>query len=134
MQLGFRISPEGKVPIAIKESLQNYFNRHRNKFIELECKEKRKLKSHEQLGYWFGLIVPLFSEVTGYTEKEVHDILKCRAEFYEDKEVEGKRFRELKSFADATTTDIMAIVDKTKEWADYLNINIPDPDPLWKSG
>jgi hypothetical protein len=27
---------------------------------------------------------------------------------------------------------MMAIVDETKKWAEFLNLNIPEPDPFWK--
>ena len=129
---GFKIDKDGRIPNAVNEALRDFFFSRRNKDVELTVKDKRGTKSHEQLGYWFGLVVPIFSKHTGHSEKEIHDILKYRAGYVEGVEIDGNKLIKIKSLAEASKMDMMAIIEETKKWAEFLNLQIPEPDPFWK--
>jgi len=131
-ELAFKINEQGKIPKDAIGVMQDFFTKRAKRYIKITLEDKKKLKSHEQLGYWFAVVVTIFSNHTGYTQEEIHEILKVRAGYIEEKEIEGKKITVIKSFANASVMDIMAIMGKTFEWAEYLGINLPLPDPNWR--
>jgi hypothetical protein len=131
-ELAFKVNEQGNIPKEAIGVIKDFFNSRKGKNVKMTLQDKRELKSHEQLGYWFAVVVPLFSQHTGYEEEEIHTILKYRAKYVEETEIDGKPVIVVKSLADATKMDMMAIVDETKKWAEFLNLNIPEPDINWR--
>lgn len=66
----------------------------------LELSAKKKYRSDNQNKYYWGVIIPIIQEYTGYTKDEVHDFLKVK--FLTDKS--GKIPR-IKSTSDLSTIE-----------------------------
>ncbi len=127
-----KLDDEGRVPAKVNHLIREILSARRKKQVLITIEDKRSAKSQAQLGYWFGLVVLIFCRHTGYTEKEIHNILKYKAGFIEETEIDGKKVIIIKSLKDATKMDMMAIIEAVKEWATFLGLTIPEPDVFWK--
>jgi len=98
----------------------------------------RAIRSPQANRYWWGVVVHLFSEHTGFTPEEIHEWAK--AKFIpkrlallngngdvEDEYVIGGSTRKM------TTTEFYDFVDTVRTFGnERLGLNIPPPDPAWR--
>jgi hypothetical protein len=111
----------------------------RNGPYELSLTRLRAIRSQQANRYWWGVVVHLFSDHTGYTPEEIHEWAK--AKFIpkrlallngngdvEDEYVIGGSTRKL------TTVEFAEFVDEVRKFGnERLDLHIPDPDPDWRS-
>lgn len=102
-------------------------------------------RSNQQNAYLWALVYPLIRDgliEIGYDEfaqdtdcEMTHDL--CKLRFLEKELVNkdtGEVIQSLGSTRKLTTTKFMEYVANLQKWAsEYLGINIPDPDPLYKT-
>jgi len=123
-----KVDSNGKLPEAIKDEFNSFLFSRKDKWIELAYCDKRTPKTQAQLGYWFGIVIKYISDATGYTKDEIHIRLKEKAKFYVDKEIDGEKYRYVRSLSTATKDEMMDIITAAKTYAEILNINIPEPN------
>jgi hypothetical protein len=97
------------------------------KAVVVNIKEPRSQRSINQNGYYWGVVINILADFTGYSDDEVHEILK--AKFLS---AEKKVGNEVVKYAISTTTlDTLEFEDychKIREWASAsLNVYIPVP-------
>lgn len=102
----------------------------------------RKVNTDEQKGYLWGCVYPLVLDAlidAGWDNitdcKQVHAL--CLDKFAKTKAI-NYQTGEIVEFPDSTaemnTVEMMTYTDKIREWArEYLNTEIPDPDPNWRT-
>lgn len=107
--------------------------------VELEITRLRATRSQKQNGYYFGVVLAMLSEYTGHSVDTLHDLLKVkflsRTEVVLDangdvldKIILGTSTRRLK------TVEFARYVDDIRQWAALkLHLDIPDPDPSWRT-
>jgi hypothetical protein len=117
-----------------------YLNQAKNGSYMIEVKKIRNQRSNDQNGWLWGCIYPLLLEALideGWEfigVEQVHEFFK--AQFTADKVI-NKHTGEIVEFPGSTATmdtvTFSSYCEKLREYAlEYLNIEIPDPDPNWK--
>jgi len=112
---------------------------HQERFNEiLKSFEGKKVKitfdstnrrSKDQNAYYFGVVLKLLAEHTGYTVEEMHEICKYKFLGYDLKELEGENIPLINSSAKLSTVDFMGYIEEIRGWAaSELSVNIPDPN------
>lgn len=121
--------------------LYDYLSSHKDGNYMVEIKLVRNPRSLDQNGWLFGCIYPMLLESLGdagwdFTDTDqVHEFFK--AQMVHDKVV-NKHTGEIIEFPGSTammdTVTFSTYCDKLREYAkEYLNTEIPDPDPNWRS-
>jgi len=67
---------KGHIILDDTELFIDYLKRYEGKDIEFCIQAKQHPKSHEQLGYLFGHIIPQIARQLGYTDEEMYGLLK----------------------------------------------------------
>jgi len=101
--------------------------------VEIGIKRRRATRSQQQNAYYWGVIVRILSAHTGYTDDEIHDVLKAKflpkhlALTDGNGEIKGEFV--LGGSTRTLKTDAFAkYCDDIKMWAaDDLGVYIPDP-------
>lgn len=120
--------------------LYDFFNKAVDGIYRIEPKKVRKPRSNDQNGWLWACIYPmlldaLLNEGWEFTSVEqVHEFFK--AQMTADKVI-NKHTGEIITFPGSTATmDTLAFsayCEKLREYAlEYLNLDIPDPDPNWR--
>lgn len=121
--------------------LYDYLSSHKDGKYMVEIKLVRNPRSLDQNGWLFGCIYPMLLESLGdagwdFTDTDqVHEFFK--AQMVHDKVI-NKHTGEIIEFPGSTammdTVTFSTYCDKLREYAkEYLNTEIPDPDPNWIS-
>lgn len=121
--------------------LYDYLSAHKDGKYMVEIKLVRNPRSLDQNGWLFGCIYPMLLESLGdagwdFTDTDqVHEFFK--AQMVHDKVI-NKHTGEIIEFPGSTammdTVTFSTYCDKLREYAkEYLNTEIPDPDPNWRS-
>jgi hypothetical protein len=89
-----------------------------------------KSKSNPQLAYYFGVVVPLWSEHSGYEEDEMHTELKKaylprRREFAK---LTGELVDDIPSLAEITVEEMSRFLDRVVKEAALQGVRIPSPE------
>ena len=87
-----------------------------------------KRRSKDQNAYYFGIVLKLLAEHTGYTTDEMHEICKYKFLGIDNKEIEGESIPIINSSRTLSTSDFMGYLEEIKQWAATLNVVIPDPN------
>jgi hypothetical protein len=93
----------------------------------------KKIRSNNQNKYYWGVIIPKLSELTGYTKDEIHEILKFKFLSSSlkiwNKSGEFDSYGILKSTTDLDTKEFETFLSEVREWASIrLNCFIPEPN------
>ena len=120
---------EGKVKILDTHDYLAHLQKLENKDVYITVQKVRNIRSQQQMRYYFGVIVKLLSEHTGYEPEEMHEILK--SEFAPLKEVKlGHEVKMIHGcthdlFKDNFFSDY---IERIQRWAAQdLKVVIPDP-------
>jgi hypothetical protein len=101
--------------------------------MELSVSRRRATRSPQANAYYWGVVLQLLSEFTGYTVEEMHDI--CKAKFLPKKlaiadsngEVVGE-FVLGGSTRTLNTNEFYEYVERIRQWSAELDCYIPDPN------
>jgi hypothetical protein len=94
--------------------------------VKVLISRAKKNRSNPQNNYLRGVVYPLISENTGYTNEEVHDAMKYKFLMTEDSPLVRVR-----STASLSTIEFEAYLEQIKTWASSeLGIVIPNPNDI----
>lgn len=97
--------------------------KHRQFFVDSVVK-KKKIRSNNQNSYYWGVVIELISEHTGYTSEEAHDAMKHL--FLIDYSTKLPRIR---STTELSTAEYEDYLSKIRMFASReLSLYIPDPN------
>ena len=89
-------------------------------------KLKKKVRSLDQNAYYWGVVIELMSDETGFTTEEMHEALKQKFLMIEKN---GMKFP--RSTSSLTTGEFSEYVEKCKMFAaEWLGIFIPDAERI----
>lgn len=92
----------------------------------LEVLRSKKVRSLNQNKYYWGVVIKILSQHTGYTSDETHQEL---ARMFLSYESNSKRF--VRSTAKLNTFDFEQYMDKCRKWAqEEMNVLIPLPNEV----
>lgn len=95
----------------------------------------RQRRSNAQARYWWGVVVPLFSEHCGHYKDEMHEILKVQL-LPKDVEIVNKETGEAQtiriggSTTHLSTTEFKDLIARAQHLGAELGIYIPDPNEV----
>lgn len=123
------INEKGKLKIYDRPKFDEYLQTLPDKvFIVVKSAKEREIRSNEQNRYYWGVVVELISEHTGYTKDEVHEILKALF-LSRPIEIGGKEVLISKSTASLNTKEMEEYLEGIRVWAvDKVGLSIPEPE------
>jgi hypothetical protein len=94
--------------------------------LEVIIRRPRKDRSSQQNRYYWGVVVELLCESTGYTQDEMHNALRML--FLRD---DSRQVPTIRSTAELTTVGFEEYLEKVRNWAsDALGCDIPMPNEV----
>ena len=98
------------------------------KRIELSIKKEKSQRSLNQNAYYFGVVVEILSDFTGYEREEMHEALK---EKFLSSEIDEHGLRKIKSTTKLKTTEMEDYLERIRRWAaTELNCYVPLPNEV----
>ena len=101
--------------------------RYNGKAIEITVKEYLPNRSNPLNQYYWGVVIKLLSEHTGFDKDETHELMKGM--YLKTKlEVNGKLYDSVKSTTKINNKQMLIYIEKIKQFAsETLEVYIPDP-------
>jgi hypothetical protein len=125
----------GRLVIRNRRQFDEQIRRFRDAAeVEIEVTQRRASRSLEQNAYYWGVVVQMLSDHTGYTPDELHDVLKMKFipkrlavcdgnGEVRDEFVLGGSTRKL------NTLEFGEYLEQIRQWAaETLDVIIPDPN------
>lgn len=95
--------------------------------VTITLERKVKSKSKQQLGYYWGVVLPLISQHTGYSPNDLHDIFKTK--FLRSKLIwRGGDMTVVGSTQGLSTNEMAEFITNVILEANELGIEVPTPD------
>ena len=115
---------KGRVVLEDRYSYIRQLARMEGKVVEVVVGPWKKARTDAQNAYYFGVVIGLLSEETGYTQDEMHESMKM---MFLRVPGEGKRPDRVRSTKDLTTAEFSEYIENIKRWASMkMNVYIPD--------
>ena len=122
----FGVIKGGKVVFNKITEFSSYLAGLEGKDVEIIVRKIRKDRSNPQNRYYWGVVINLLCECTGYSDAEMHDALKMLF-----LRVDDRKIPTLRSTADLTTVEFEEYLDKVRMWAaEELSCIIPLPNEV----
>ena len=115
-----------KDPVKLSKVLSEF----NNKDVVVAIKTPRSNRSLSQNNYYWGVIIEVLADYTGYGKTEMHEVL--RGKFLSDtREVGGEQIRFSHSTTELDTSEFEKYLSDVREWASsMLNCFIPLPNEI----
>ena len=98
--------------------------------VSVIVKKWRESRSDNQLRYYWGVVVKIISEETGYTKEEIHEVLKSKF-LWDYVNFEGKEIMIIRSTSDLNTSSMEEYLSEVRQWASAeLSLYIPLPNEV----
>jgi hypothetical protein len=94
--------------------------------LDITVKKHKSQRSNQQLRYYFGVIVKMLADHTGYTKDEMHDELKAMFNKVPSKIRAGEWI--VKSTSELPTDKFETYEEEIRRWA-LITFNLPIPLP-----
>jgi hypothetical protein len=121
--VGFGEVIDGKLVLRNRETFDAQLTQLKGA-IEVTVEKARSRRSLNQNAYYWGVVLKLLSEHTGYEIEEMHEVLKV---LFNQGNFGEVKFG--KSTAKLSTIDFMAYLEQIQRWAaQELGVVIPDPN------
>jgi hypothetical protein len=122
----FGKAEQGKLVLDRPDRFKEYLLTLEKKEIEVIVGIIKKPRSKKENRYYWGVVINLLSETTGYNEDEMHDALKML--FLKD---ETREIPTLRSTTLLTTVEFEEYLSKIRTWASQiLHCYIPEPNEV----
>ena len=119
-----------KFDLKQKDILRRWLNNLNGFKVELVIKKYRKKRTIPQNSYYWGIVLDLISEASGYTTEELHELFK---RLYLKKEIVigGKVYEVSVSTKKLNTDQFEKYIEKIKRFAEIkLSLRIPNPNEV----
>lgn len=121
----------GKLHLSNPDSFKSELKKLAGRRVYILVDEERPNRSNNQNSYYWGVVLKLISEHTGYTPEELHDILKYKFLGVEDKKILNETVKVLKSTTKLNTLQFEEYLQRVRDWAQTkLNVFIPLPNEV----
>lgn len=116
---------KGKLHLQDRQKFDNYILGLEGD-VQIVVGKIKKQRSNNENRYYWGVVVKLLSEMTGYTDDEMHDALRMLFLLDRDKTIPT-----LRSTASLTTVEFENYMTNIREWASReMNCYIPEPNEV----
>lgn len=124
MKLSFT-NNNGTLPREIGKQITKYMKKTKGKLISIEYKFSLATRSIVQNSYYWGVVLKMISEETGYTPEELHEGFKNKFGYTGD--FFGEPYK--RSSTTYTTVEFEDYLLQIRVWAgEFLNMYIPLPN------
>ena len=107
----------GRIRLDNKDRFRPYLQSFEGKRIELVLRERTETRSDQQNAYYHGVVVKMISDKTGHDPEETHQKLK-------------EHFK-VQTTTKMKTAEFQEYIENCRRFAaEFLEINIPDPDSV----
>ena len=114
----------GAVQYDLPDNYQRWLVTLEGQRVVTETKKFRKNRTDAQNRYWWGVVIDILSQHTGYEPEEMHDAIKIKF-----MPVEKVGLIAGKSTTHLTTIEFVDLIERVQRWAaQYLQCYIPDPN------
>ena len=114
-----------------RNKLNNAFRAREGRLVRIAIGDMDKSRSNQQNKYYWGCVLKLVAEYTGYTENEVHEWLKDQLLPKKFVTIAGVEVEARKSTSDLSTVDFQAYIEHVRAFAAMeLQIVIPLPSEI----
>lgn len=128
---------DGQSKFENKESFVNYVQSLGNGRIDVAAKKHRKPRSTgkddelgNQNGYYRGVVVPMFADFNGYTQKEMHEVFLIECAPYIYRNLGDKKIAIKIRTRDMDTMQMTTYIESCRGIAAQMGCFIPDPDKV----
>jgi hypothetical protein len=122
-----RVSDAGELSINEIVRFKQFLLGLRGKEVSVVVKRYSKGRSNQQNRYYFGVVVAMLADFTGYGIDEMHEALKQQFLRVESE----TRFNITKSTAELATVEMEEYLSSIRSWASVeLGVYIPKPDEI----
>lgn len=119
----------GKVEYHDKDLLLEDMRNYEGREAYIIVKPYRKVRSDNQNRYYWGVVVKMLCEELGYSDEEMHEVLKQRFLMREKVQVAGVEYAIYGNTSSLSTTDFEDFLSKVRAWASIdLGVFIPEPN------
>ena len=118
---------EKNLHFANKDRLDEDIARYQGKTIEVTISEYKPKRSNQLNQYYWGVVVKIISDYTGYTKEETHELLKQT--FLKKKVlVNDEWYDTTESTTKLDNKRMLELIEQVKQWAaETFSLYIPDP-------
>lgn len=115
-----------KVVFYNVDLFNNYLHSFEGKDVHVIVRQKKKIRSVNQNSFYWGCVIPLLCETTGYGDEELHEALKIK--FLMDN---TRKLPTVKSTTSLSTVEFEQYLDNIRQWAAIdLNCVVPLPNEV----
>jgi len=119
---------KGILKLKDQKGFLDYIKTFEGKKVEILITKFKKSRSVQQNRYYWGVVIPILCDFTGYEKEEMHEAIKLKF-LYEERVVKGLKIPTVRSTTDLSTIELMDLMRRIYRWAALeLSVNIPDPD------
>ena len=116
----------GKVIFDHQEQWDGYLFTLEGKYVHVTVKKRQKKRSNPQNSFYWGVVIHILCDTTGYSDDEMHNALKML--FLQDR---TRKIPTLRSTAHLSTVEFEEYLEKIRVWAaSELNCSIPLPNEV----
>ena len=117
---------KGKLVLKLQDRFNDYLRSLEGQEVQVVVGKPRKPRSNQENRYYWGVVIKLLSEHTGYSEDEMHDALRML--FLTDK---TSKMPTLKSTALLSTVEFEEYMSQIRMWASTeLQVYVPEPNEV----
>lgn len=121
---------DGRLHLLNRDMFNRYiqaFNESDTLYVTIKKVTGRKIRSLDQNSYYWGVVISILCDYTGYEKEEMHEALKMK--FLTIEPARGLPYTI--STADLSTVHFNKYIEIIKRWASIeFGIFIPDPDSV----
>jgi hypothetical protein len=127
-----QILPDGKLELDRAQDFTTHKRTLIGKKIELTLRQQKSKRSRNQRAYYFGVIVKMLADQTGYSKDEMNELLKLK---FNNKVLilggAGQGTTIGMSIENEKTDRVEEIYRDIREWAfEFFGLSIPEPNQV----
>lgn len=120
-----KIDEEGRLTFDDAAAFARVRGQYREQPVQVLIEPKKKQRSLSENGYYWGVVIQLLSDWSGYTPDEMHDALKEKFLLTFDEE---HKLARMKSSANLSSIEFENFMSRIRTWASEQGVFIPLPN------
>ena len=135
MKYHVQINNKGQIPKKASEAIREELLMLQGKKVTITIEKYSNRRTNQQNAYYWGVVLKVLSEHTGYTLDEMHEYLKTKFLGTKKIVIAGEEIERGLTTTKLTTTDYMGFIAEIQRWAsEKLDCYIPDPEEDYTKG
>ena len=111
------VTADGALKLDARALFTRYAKSLKNQPVTLTLKKATRVKSRSQLGYWWGVLIPILAEHFGYREHEYDAVHSAILERLRGLKPDPNPLHVRVSMADMTREQVSELIEDCRYWA-----------------